>query len=180
MEKSHLTCLGVILLSLTLCTDASSTCSCSSGESSCQKEEKRTIRQCTYTNLRDDRNSGQIMTCDFRKTRSDTALRVTYQGDLRVISGNNVCRRWFLTINGRECQSPATIETQIHPIGVSGLNNHRPATVDGFCEGIKQGRIIVGLSVGSCKYGYESQAGDAYTCWGSVCRIIIEEVPPLQ
>ena len=43
--------------------DASSTCSCSSGkdESSCKKEEKRTIRQCTYTHLADGRDSGQIM-----------------------------------------------------------------------------------------------------------------------
>ena len=98
---------------------------------------------------------------------------------MRVISGSNVCRRWFITINGIECKSPATIEVAVHPIGVNGLNNHRPGTLDGFCEGISEGRINVGLSVGNCKYGLESVKGDAYTCWG-VCRLIIEEVPPLQ
>ena len=99
---------------------------------------------------------------------------------MRVISGSDVCRRWFITINGKECTSPDTIEAAIHPIGVTGLNNHRHGTLDGFCENIPKGRIIVGFSVGNCKYGYENRKGDAFTCWGGVCRLIIEEVPPLK
>ena len=98
---------------------------------------------------------------------------------MRVVSGSDVCRRWFITIDGKECTSPDTIEAAVHPIGVTGLNNHRPGTLDGFCENIPKGRVTVGLSVGHCKYGYESKPGDAYTCWGYVCRLIIEEVPPL-
>ena len=96
------------------------------------------------------------------------------------MSGSNVCQRWFITINGIECESPATIEAAVHPIKVNGLNYHRPGTLDGFCEGISEVRINVGQSLGNCKYGYENQRGDAYTCWGAVCRLIIEEVPPLQ
>ena len=95
-------------------------------------------------------------------------MRITYQGDLRVVSSSNACRRWFFTINGNECTSPATIEATVHPIGVSGLNNHRPGTLDGFCENIPKGRVIVGLSIGKCIYGYESYPGDGYTCWGGV------------
>ena len=121
-----------------------------------------------------------IQTCDFRKSHSDTALRLTYHGDMRVISGANVCRRWFITINSKECTSPATIEAAVHPIGLTGLNNHRHGTLDGFCENIPKGRVIIGLSVGKCKYGYEKVLGDAETCWGAVCRLIIEEVPSLQ
>ena len=98
---------------------------------------------------------------------------------MRVISGTSVCRRWFITIDGKECISPDTIEAAVHPIGVTGLNYHRPGTLDGFCGNIPKGRVTVGLSVGNCKYGYEKQQGDAHTCWGSVCRLIIEEVPRL-
>ena len=114
------------------------------------------------------------------KTQSETALRITYHGDLRVVSSSNDCRRWFFTINGNDCSSPATIDATVHPTGVTDLNNHRPGTLDGFCENITKGRVIVGLSIGKCKYGYENNSGDGYTCWGSVCPVIIEEVPPLQ
>ncbi len=95
-----------------------------------------------------------------------------------MISSSNACRRWFITINGNECTSPVTIEASVHPIGVTGLNNHRPGTLDGFCENIPKGRVIVGLSIGKCKYG-KNAPGDGHTCWG-ICRLIIEEVPPLQ
>ena len=122
-----------------------------------------------------------LQKCDFRKTRSNTGLRVTYQGDMRLISGSSqVCRRWFITINGKECISPDTIDAVLYfHRGPSGMNQHRPVTLDGFCENIPEGRVIVGLSVGKCGGGHQGDPGDAYTCWNSVCRLIIEEVPPL-
>ena len=120
-----------------------------------------------------------LQKCDFRKIRSDTALRVTYQGDVRVVSASPSCRRWFITVNGRECPSPDTIDASLYFHGVKGLNHHRPSTLDGFCENIPEGRVIVGLSVGKCGGGHKGDPGDAYTCWNSVCRLIIEEVPPL-
>ena len=121
-----------------------------------------------------------LQKCDFRKTRSNTALRVTYQGDMRLISGSPACRRWFITINGKECTSPDTIDAVLYfSGGASGMNQHRPVTLDGFCENIPVGRVIVRLSVGKCGGGHQGNPGDAYTCWNSVCRLIIEEVPTL-
>ena len=86
-----------------------------------------------------------LQKCDFRKTRSNTARRVTYQGDMKLISGSHVCRRWFITINGKECTSPDTIDAVLFfNGGASRMNHHRPVTLDGFCENIPEGRIIVG------------------------------------
>ena len=120
-----------------------------------------------------------FQTCDFQKVFSTSALRVTFQGDLRMVScSKHCCRRWFVTINGKECSSPATIDALIAANGVSGLNLHRPGTLDGFCNNIPAGRVTVGLSVGNCNRAIN--VGDAATCWGSVCRFIIEEVPSMQ
>ena len=137
------------------------------------------IKQCTFKSLNDGRNDGQIQTCDFQKAYSNSALRITYQGDMRLVScSSNCCRRWFITINYAECSSPAPIDAIIYSNGVSGLNLHRPGTLDGFCNNIPAGRVTVGLSVGKCNsYAYTA---DAYTCWNSVCRFIIEEVPSMQ
>ena len=99
---------------------------------------------------------------------------------MRLVSGHGVCRRWFITINGKECTSPDTIDGVIIFDGVSSVNLHRPGTLDGFCENIPRGHVRVGLSVGNCKYNRAHRSGNAYTCWGSVCRLIIEEVPPLK
>ncbi|XP_028396299.1 collagen triple helix repeat-containing protein 1-like [Dendronephthya gigantea] len=142
-----------------------------------------TVKQCTFENLDDGRDRGQIATCLFRKMYSKTALRVTYQGDLRVVTCANgrCCRRWYITINGKECSDPAPIDAVVYASknGNNHLNLHRPATLDGFCNNIPDGKITVGLSVGKCKFS-SYDIGNAYTCWGSVCRFIIEERPPLQ
>ena len=120
-----------------------------------------------------------FQSCDFQKAYSNSALRVTYQGHMRTLSCySNCCRRWFITINNAECSSPAPIDALIYANPVSGLNLHRPGTLDGLCNNIPAGRVTVGLSVGKCT-GY-SNVGDALTCWNSVCRLIIEEVPLMQ
>ena len=137
------------------------------------------VKQCTYKSLNDNKDKGQIQSCDFQKAFSTSALRVTYQGDMRALScSRNCCRRWFITINGKECSSPAPIDALIYANGVSGLNLHRPGTLDGFCNNIPAGRVTVGFSVGKCKNWPD--VGDAYTCWDSACRLIIEEVPFMQ
>ena len=101
---------------------------------------------------------------------------------MRVISctGHGLggcCRRWFITINGEECSSPAPIDATIY-VKNSGLDLHRPGTLDGFCNNIPAGNVTVGLSIGKCD-GITDH-GDAFTCWKSVCRFIIEEVPSMQ
>lgn len=87
------------------------------------------------------------------------------------------CRRWFITINRKECSSPAPVDATI--FANLNINLHRPGTLDGFCENIPKGRVTVGISVGACPNPHYN-SGDAYTGWDSVSRLIIEEVPPLQ
>ena len=57
-------------------------------------------------------------------------------------------------------------------------NNHRPHSFEGYCENLARGTVSVELWVGKCS-SY-STAGDAFTGWNSVSRIMIEEVPPSQ
>ncbi len=92
-----------------------------------------------------------------------------------ISCSGSCCKRWFITINGKECSSPAPIDTVIYASGVSGLNLHRPGTLDGICNNVPKGRVTVGLSVGKCNKVQDT--GNAYTCWNSVCRFIIEEIP---
>ncbi|CAB4017357.1 collagen triple helix repeat-containing 1-like [Paramuricea clavata] len=98
---------------------ATSTCSCFCGGHDEHDELTPRVKQCTFENLNDDKDKGQIETCDFQKAHSNSALRVTYQGDLRLVSCTNgkCCRRWFITINGKECSSPAPIDAAIHANG---------------------------------------------------------------
>ena len=104
---------------------------------------------------------------------------MTYQGDLRIIGCGSpfCCSRWYITINGKECSSPAPVDGLI--LADITINIHRPATLDGFCENIPKGRVTVGLSIGECR-NQAYRSGDALTGWDTVSRLIIEEVPPLQ
>ncbi|XP_028395961.1 collagen triple helix repeat-containing protein 1-like [Dendronephthya gigantea] len=137
----------------------------------------RNVKQCIFKHLNDGRDHGQIASCDFVKHESGSGLRVTYQGDLRVVTcpGGQCCRRWHITINGRECSHPAPIDVAIYASKHGhALNLHRPGTLDGICDKVPKGTVKVGLSVGKCKHSIH---GNAFTCWGSVCRFIIEEIP---
>ena len=67
--------------------------------------------------------------CDFVKKRNDTVLRVVWNGDIRLLHTgpkDSSARRWFFTINEKECSDPRTIDTQLL---VNDLNSdsHRPA-----------------------------------------------------
>ena len=69
-----------------------------------------------------------------------------YEGVTRLTScPTGCCRRWYITINAKECLSPAPIDTVIYASGVNNLNLHRPGTLDGFCNNIPAGRVTVGL-----------------------------------
>ncbi|XP_046853998.1 collagen triple helix repeat-containing protein 1-like [Xenia sp. Carnegie-2017] len=134
----------------------------------------RLVKQCVFKNLNDDKDAGALtqVTCAFNKQKTDTSLRVTFNGNMRVVGcSSGCCRRWFITINGRECQDPATIDTQIFADG--SVNRHSPSTLDGFCNNIPVGTVKVGLSIAACS-GFTG--GNAYTGWNSVSRIVIEEL----
>ena len=126
--------------------------------------------------MNDDKDSGPLSaTCKFTKAESTTSLRVTFQGNMRVVGcSGGCCRRWFLTINGQECRDPATIDTQIYATG--SVNRHSPKTLDGLCNNIPKGDVTVGISITACS---GSTPGNAYTGWYSVSRFIIEEMVTL-
>ena len=81
---------------------------------------------------------------------------------------------YLFTHIGNECKEPAPIDTQIYVTG--SVNRHSPKTLDGFCYNIPQGKVTVGLSIGTCSGG---KPGDAYTGWGSISRFVIEEMVTL-
>ena len=114
--------------------------------------------------------------CSFNKLQSDTALKVLFQGNLRVYGSGTKCSRWFFKFNGNECSGPMTIEAVVYyywqsSVGSPNLLHHR--SFEGYCENIPQGAVRVELWVGQCS-GYS--VNNANTGWNSVSRIIIEEV----
>ena len=119
-----------------------------------------------------------IQDCSFNKLQDNTALKVSFQGVMRVI-GDNKCNRWYFKFNGNECSGPMTIEAVVYndwPSGNPNLHHHR--SFEGYCENLARGTVTVELWVGSCPSGHSQ--GDAYTGWQSVSRIMVEEVPRSQ
>ena len=112
--------------------------------------------------------------CVFNKLQSNSALRVSFQGNMRV-QGSIKCNRWYFKFNGNECSGPMTIEAVVYnswPSGNPNLLHHR--SFEGYCENVSQGAVRVELWIGQCSSGHT--LGDAYTGWSSVSRIMIEEV----
>ena len=106
---------------------------------------------------------------------SDTSLKVSFHGVMRV-RGNNKCNRWYFKINGNECSRPATIDALVLNHWPSGNYNNEQLhhrAFEGYCENIPKGAVRVELWVGRCS---GETLGDAYTGWKSVSRIMIEEV----
>ena len=108
--------------------------------------------------------------CIFNKTSANTELRVFYNGAFRIYNCNWCCKRWYFTFNGTECSAPAAIDGVVYiSSGKSPVENlHRVRHIEGVCETVPEGIVVVGFSVG------------AYTGWNSVSRIYVEELPPPQ
>ncbi|CAH3152327.1 unnamed protein product [Porites lobata] len=118
-------------------------------------------------------DNGKIKDCTFNKLKSDTALKVSFQGNMRIY-GDNKCNRWYFKFNGNECSGTMTIEAVVYNDWSSGNPNlHHHRSFEGYCENISQGAVRVELWVGQCS-GYT--LGNAHTGWNSVSRIMIEEV----
>ena len=110
----------------------------------------------------------------FNKLQSNSALRVSFQGNMRVF-GHDKCNRWYFKFNGNECSGPMTIEAVVYNYWPSGNNPYLAhyRSFEGYCENIAQGAVRVELWVGKC---IGETLGDAHTEWNSVSRIMIEEV----
>ena len=115
-----------------------------------------------------------LQECQFTKIRDDTALRVVYQSNFRLYC-NQCSKRWFITFNGNECRSPLPIEAVMW-IRSSSQDNHLPGAKEGYCINISKGKIRVGINIGNL--GKANSNGE--TGWGTVSRLIIEEIPRSQ
>nr|XP_006811447.1 PREDICTED: collagen triple helix repeat-containing protein 1-like [Saccoglossus kowalevskii] len=78
-----------------------------------EKPPSRNIKQCAWQNINDDRNNAIVKECEFTKYSNESALRVVWSGNLRVVSNDGACNRWFFTFNGEECSNPLPIDTVI-------------------------------------------------------------------
>ena len=118
--------------------------------------------------------------CALNKLQSNSALRVSFQGN-KMVLGSDRCNRWYFKFNGNECSGPMTIDAVVYnnwwrSSGSPNLLHHR--SFEGYCENILQGAVRVELRVGKCSSGHA--LGDAHTGWESVSRIMIEEVSKPQ
>ena len=118
--------------------------------------------------------------CAFNKLQSNSALRVSFHGNMEVSGSTSKCNRWYFKFNGNECRGPVTIEAVVFNGWPSAAGNpyllhHR--SFEGYCENISQGAVRVELWVGKCS---GQSLGDARTGWNSVSRIMIEEVSRSQ
>ncbi|XP_078353266.1 uncharacterized protein LOC144638033 [Oculina patagonica] len=130
-------------------------------------------KQCVWKSD-DGKDSGKIKDCSFNKLRSDTAIKVSFQGNMAVRGSSSKCNRWFFKFSGNECSGPMTIEAVVYNAWSSDPNLLHHRSFEGYCENIPQGTVRVELWVGKCPSG--TSLGDAYTGWTSVSRIMIEEV----
>ena len=98
-----------------------------------------------------------------------------YAGNLRSYGSRN-CNRWYFTFDGAECTKPATIEGVVLVLSTTS-NPYRHRHIEGYCNQVPKGHIRVGFWIGKCE---SYSLGGGSTGWGSMSRIVIEEVPPPQ
>ena len=97
---------------------------------------------------------------------------------MRIYNCDDCCKRWFVTINGKECSDPVPIDGVIYVWKGKGTENTlRPRILTGTCKIPTKGTFTIGLNVGNCS-GYGN--ADAYTGWNSSTFMNIEEVPAPQ
>ncbi|KAL9960192.1 hypothetical protein ACROYT_G033611 [Oculina patagonica] len=95
-------------------------------------------KQCAWK-LATNTDNGKIKECSFNKLRSDTALKVSYQGNIRIYTSAG-CNRWYFKFNGNECSGPMTIDSVLYNYWPGGLSNiHRPHFFEGYCENLTRG-----------------------------------------
>lgn len=69
--------------------------------------------------------------CIFNKTTSDSSVRVSFNGNIRITNCQDCCMRWYLTIDGEECADPAPVEAVIFSSNARTVNVHRGSTIAG-------------------------------------------------
>jgi hypothetical protein len=140
------------------------------------KNAVRNWRQCAWKNVNDGKDNGIVKTCGLTKISATTYLKIVVATNMRIYNCNACCKRWFVTINGKECQYPTPIDGVVYMrkgTGSRDKNLHRPRVIRGACKFNHKGRVNIALNVGNCP-GYKN--ADAYTGWNSSTNIYIEEM----
>lgn len=145
-----------------------------------------------FTNASDpDSFNNTIQSCSYTKVSEDTALKVSWHGNVAVIDCLLCCVRWYLTIDDEECSDPGPIDIalvqDLSSIGEDFVYNlTRPASVVGICHAaggttVGTGLHTVELRVGPCEdvgeFGNVPDPSDSVTGLNSVSRFVIEEIP---
>jgi len=136
---------------------------------------------CAIPNVNEGLDEGPVnqTACGITKQSQDSALKITFNGNLRITDCSDCCARWFVTIDGLECSDP--IEGVVYSVNGSGINIHRASVISGLCgstsdgAAISAGRHIVVMNVGQCT-GF-NETFNAYTGFSSVSTVTIEEIP---
>ncbi len=114
----------------------------------------------------DDTDSGQIVSrvLSFSKQYDDTAIRILYCDNIRVL-GTNVAARWEIRIDGQPVPGGAIYQDKYTDQG----NMHMPTTILGYATKVGAGAHEIQIWVGSTP-GYPATASggsavNAYTGW---------------
>jgi len=84
-------------------------------------------KQCVWKNLNNNQDNGKVKECSFNKLQAGTAMKVSFQGNMRVQGTSHRCNRWFFKFNGNECSGTMTIEAVVYnywPSGNPSLLHH--------------------------------------------------------
>ena len=136
-------------------------------------------RSRAWKSLNNEVNDGQLVSMSFKKSRSDTYLRLTWSSALRQ-SRNGACSQWYFKINGNECSSPAPVDFTIYQNMRSPHDIHRRSTVVGVCRATAAGTLRsashqISINVRGCP---GQTAGNAYTGRLSTSTMMVEELCP--
>lgn len=131
-------------------------------------------KECRHSGANNADSVRTVMSCQYRKQRSDTKLVISHNAVMRHINGNSI---WQLLVDNQQCRGPGNQgdgNLQIRMHGSNGANQHFPAYVKGMCHRTTaQARLNAGVHTVSFRQTYVS--GDSYWGWDSTSRIMVEE-----
>ena len=126
----------------------------------------------------DGRETGYVTgrTLKFDKRTAASQLRITWATNLRVRArngrGGSHCD-WDVQIDGKSCSKPSKIGVSMH--SQYNDNDHIPAEVVGWCQGIARGPHTLSVYVKSWNSNY-----DCYTGWASNDYMEVWEPTPAE
>ncbi|KAJ7378243.1 hypothetical protein OS493_024192 [Desmophyllum pertusum] len=129
---------------------------------------------------------GELNSCTFVKTRNETSLHVTYQGETHIGLCKSCCKTWYFTFDKLTCTDPGSINaafSALHLAGNDAERNTLPVfmhgSISGYCSSVPGGLVRVGISLDDCP-GYPKVREIIPAVIQPNSRLIIQEVPAPQ